>query len=206
MKAPSYKIAQAILGNDFITPEKMMSLDKRIVFSKKQLSLLRETVPAQELLEWGRDNNFFLVAGPGSPLSLNGVYNLMKDYFLSEEDNFGLQELLQNDLIRTRWYMIRKDIVPESTYKNWKEQQSLLPVGETTPSAPELIWAIIIYKIVNKICLFHDVYVRTSSLNLDGQNVDISFAEGSLIVNTLWINPRNNSLGLASSKDLDLLF
>jgi len=157
MKAPDYELVRTILGKDFISPEEIMKSRKGITYTDEQLSQFGETVPAQEILEWCRDNNHMLVAGPNRPMSLLDIRTMKNGYFYSKEGGWYAeqkQKFSQNDKVETKWYMIRKDIVPESTSKNWDEQHALIADTEFVPNVPEFVWAITTYKAVRGIYLF----------------------------------------------------
>ena len=202
MKAPDYDLVRTILGNDFISPEEIMKSRKGITYTDEQLSQFGETVPAQEILEWCRDNNYMLVAGPNHPMSLLEIRNLQNGYFYSKEGGwYADQKFSKNDKVETKWYMICKNPVPESTSKNWEEQQALLSEIETTPNAPEFTWAITTYKAVRNIYLFGGIYVRTSSLDSDGDHVHVGdFDDEGLGVDSIWDSLQSSSLGLSVAR------
>ena len=164
----SYDLAKKILGDDFISPEEIMKSCKEIIYTDLQVSYFGKTVPVKEILEWCRDNNFILVAGPNRPMSLIEIRTMKNGYFYSKEGlwyDYQAQLYAKNDKVETRWYMICKDIIPESTSKNWDEQHALVSEIETVPNAPEFFWAIITYKTVRGIDLFlNEICARTSSI------------------------------------------
>lgn len=205
MKAPDYELVRTILGKDFISPEEIMKSRKGITYTDEQLSQFGETVPAQEILEWCRDNNFMLVAGPNRPMSLLEIRTMKNSYFYSKEGGWYAeqkQKFSQNDKVETKWYMIRKDIVPESTSKNWGEQHALIIADtEFVPNAPEFVWAITTYKAVRDVYLFGRIYARTSSLDSDGDHVYVGdFDDKGLYVDDHWGSYRVSSLGLSVAR------
>lgn len=204
MKAPDYELVRTILGKDFISPEDVMNSRKGITYTEEQLAQFGETVPAQEILEWCRDNNFMLVAGPNRPMSLLEIRTMKNGYFYSKEGGWYAeqkQKFSQNDKVETKWYMIRKDIVPESTSKNWDEQHALIADTEFVPNAPEFVWAITTYKAVRGIYLFGGIYTRTSSLDSVGNHVLVGyFDDEGLDVNNDWDSDRDGNLGLSVAR------
>ncbi len=202
MKKTNYELAIATLGKDFISPLDVMNSRKGITYTDEQLVQFSETVPAQEILEWCRDNNFMLVAGPNRPMSLLEIRTMKNGYFNSKDGGwYADQNFSQKDKVETKWYMIRKDIVPESTSKNWDEQHALISEIETTPNAPEFVWAITTYKAVRGVYLFGGIYARTSSLDSDGDRVDVgNFGDGGLYVYSYWGNHRSSNLGLSVAR------
>lgn len=208
MKAPDYELVRTILGKGFISPEDVMNSRKGITYTDEQLSQFGETVPAQEILEWCRDNNIMLVAGPNRPMSLLEIRIMKNGYFYSKEGVWYAeqkQKFSQNDKVETKWYMIRKDIVPESTSKNWDEQHALISEIETVPNAPEFVWAITTYKAVRGIYLFGGIYARTSSLYSDGHHVSVGdFDDEGLGVSAYWGSFRDSDLGLSVARKYDI--
>lgn len=84
-KTPDYSLARTILGKDFIAPEEIAKSRKPIVYTDEQLAQFGDSVPAQEVLEWCRDNGYMLVAGPNRPMSLLNVRAVKKDHFYSKD-------------------------------------------------------------------------------------------------------------------------
>lgn len=204
MKAPDYELVRTILGKDFISPEEIMKSRKGVNYTEEQLAQFGETVPTQEILEWCRDNSYMLVAGPNRPMSLLEIRTMKNGYFYSKEGGWYAeqkQKFSQNDKVETKWYMIRKDIVPESTSKNWDEQHALISDAEFVPNASEFTWAITTYKAVRGIYLFGGIYARTSSLDSDGDHVYVcDFDDRGLRVGNDWDSSRDSFLGLSVAR------
>ncbi len=201
-KAPNYDLARTILGKDFISPEEVAKSRKGVAYTDDQLSQFSDTVPSQEMLEWCRDNGYMVVAGPNRPMSLLEVRALRKDHFYSKEGGwYAEQAFVQNDKVETRWIMLRKEPVPQSTSKNWNEQQALLSADEVTPNVSEVTWCVTTYKAVRNIYLLPSIYVRTSSLDSDGDRVYVGHfdAEG-LDVDYYWDGVRHGNLGLSGGR------
>lgn len=203
-KAPDYDLARTILGKDFICPEDVMKSRKNVVYTDDQLAQFGDTVPSQEVLEWCRDNGYMLVAGPNRPMSLLEVRDLKRDYFYSKEGGwYAEQKFAQNDKADTRWIMLRKEPVPESTSTNktWNELQALLSDDEVTPNVAEVAWCVTTFKAVRNTYLLPSVYVRTSSLDSDGRRVNVGlFNVVGLFVDRCWDVYRNGYLGVSSAR------
>lgn len=208
MKAPDYEPVRTILGKDFISPEDVMNSRKGITYTDEQLAQFGETVPVQEILEWCRDNNIMLVAGPNRPMSFLEIRTMKNGYFCSKVGGWYAeqkQKFSKDDKVETKWYMIRKDIVPESTFKTWYKQHALISEIETVPNAPEFVWAITTYKAVRGIYLFGGIYARTSSLNSEGNRVSVGrFVDRGLIVVNDWDGSRESDLGLSVARKYDV--
>ena len=197
-----YKLAKTILGKDFISPEDVMNSRKGITYTDEQLAMFGETVPAQEILEWCRDNNIMLVAGPNRPMSLIEIRTMKNGYFYSKEGGwYADQKFAESDKVETKWYMIRKNPAPESTSKIWIEQQALISDVETVPNSAEFTWAITTYKAVRGTYLFGGIYARTSSLGSVGGRVSVGdFDDKGLNVSNDWDSNRSSILGLSVAR------
>ena len=200
-KAPDYTLAQTILGKDFITPEEV-SKSRGLTYSEDQLAKFGDTLPSQEVLVWCRDNGYMVVAGPNKPMSLLEVREMKSRYFYSKSGGwYSDQKFARNDKADTRWIIVRKEPVPESTSKTWDEQQALLSDVEITPNAAEVVWAITTYKAVRDIYLLSNIYVRTSSLDSDGDRVFVGgFDDRGLSVYIWYDVYRYSSIGVSSAR------
>jgi len=184
----NYDLPRAILGEDFISPEDVINSRKGISYTEEQLVKFSETVPAQEILEWCRDNNYMLIVGPSCSIYNNGVFYVDKDKFNTEK-------------VETKWYMVCKNLVSSSVYTNWEEQQKLLSEFEMVLNAVEFLWAITVYKVVRGIYLFRGVSVRTSSLDLDGNNIYVNvFSDRKPTVGYHWDGDRESNLGFVVAR------
>ena len=200
-KAPDYTLAQTILGKDFITPEEVAKL-RGFTYNEDQLAKFGDTLPSQEVLVWCRDNGYMVIAGPNKPMSLLEVREMKSGYFYSKSGGwYSDQKFARNDKADTRWIIVRKEPVPESTSKTWDEQQALLSDVEITPNAAEVVWAITTYKAVRGIYLLPNIYVRTSSLGSGGNRVLVAgFDSGGLGVDSGWDSRRDVGVGVSSAR------
>jgi len=202
-KQPDYTLAQSVLGTDFITPEEIAKA-RGVVYSPEQIESLGNTIPPEDTLRWCRDNGFMLVAGPPRPMSLLEIRDLKNEYLYSKTGGWysnDKEKFSRDDKATTKWLKLRKGPVPNSTSKNWSEQQSLLSEVEYVPNAAEATWGVTSYKAVRGVYLLPNVYVRTSSLVSDGNRVYVGFfdAEG-LRVHLHWDDYRDDFIGLASAR------
>src|SRR3989338_10917175 len=138
-KQPDYALAKQILGDDFITPEEIAKA-RGVVYSPEQIESLGNTIPPEDTLRWCRDNGFMLVAGPPRPMSLLEIRDLKNEYLYSKTGGWysnDKEKFSRDDKATTKWLKLRKGPVPNSTSKNWSEQQSLLSEVEYVPNAAE---------------------------------------------------------------------
>lgn len=190
-KTPGYELVRTILGEDFISPEDVMKSCKDIIYTKKQIVKFRETVPAQEILEWCHDNEYMVVAGPNRPMSLLDIRSIKNDYFLKEKDRLYTTETFYlEDKVETKWYMIRKIPMLDLSSKQREQQMKILSGIEVIPNSAEFIWALIIYKEIRNISLFEGTYIRTSSHDAFCTPVKVLFLKGKIDIFTFFLTFR----------------
>lgn len=200
-----YDLARSILGEDFITPEEIAQA-RAIRYTGEQFNKFAETVPTEEQLLWCRDNGFMVTAGPSQELSLLEIRELKSGFFYSKSGGWyeGDKELFsRDDKVAVAWLAIRKEAVPSSFSKNWRQQQELISNLEYIPNAAETAWAITVYKAVRGIYLLPSLYVRTSSLDSSGSHVVVGgFDDAGLRVSYYWGGFRYDRLAVASARKL----
>lgn len=203
-KAPNYDLARTILGKDFISPEEIAKSRKGVVYTDEQLAHFGDTLPAQDVLEWCRDNGMMLVAGPPKAMSLLDVRDLKPDYYYSKKDGWYAEDhqtFSRNDKTEPVWIALRKEPIAGSLGKNWSEQSDLISDPMSVPNAAEAVWGLTTYKAVSGVYLLPNLYVRTSSLDSDGFRVNVGFfvAKG-LDVDDYWGDDLNGILGLSGGR------
>jgi len=204
MMAPEYRLAFKTLGKDFIPPEEIMRSRKRkgIIYTNEQIAQFKKTVPAQEVLEWCREKNFILIAGPDRPISFFEINVMESDcFYFRKNGRYADRVFSQKDKVKTKWYMVCKIPVPESGFKRWEKQQVMISDVEIVPNSAELTWAITAYKKIRGIYLFRKFYVRTSSLGLDGCRIVIgNFNERGMLVDSVRDSACFKLLGLSVAR------
>ncbi len=202
---PDFNLARKILGADFISPEQIAET-RDLTYSNKQLANLKTTLPYREVLEWLKQNGYMVVAGPPQEMSLIDLREISWEYFGGKwrrpdwytrpEETFSREEK-----VRCRWYILRKEYVPNSLYGLFTSQQKRLLETERVPTAVELVWGITTYASVLGIMLPKDIHVRTSSVTENLHHVTI----GLLREGVLWIGTDYGAypskLGLSSLWD-----
>jgi hypothetical protein len=123
-------------------------------------------------------------------------------YFYSKSGGwYSDQKFARNDKADTRWIVVRKEPVPDSTSKTWSEQQALLSDVEVTPNAAEVVWVITTYKAVRDIYLLPNIYVRTSSVDSVGIRVYVGhFDDEGLDVYYWGDDDRPSTIGVSSAR------
>ena len=163
-----YKIAQEILGKDFISTEEITKV-RKLSYSDQLLEHLAKTFPSKRVIEWLKRKEFMLIAGPPEPMSIKEIRDLNVKLFLDETKKSyeDIKKFFRQDKILAEWLMLRKGKVPKSTDKSFKDQVGLLSRNEYLPNASEIAWAITTYKEARDIFLFDDIYIRTASFAHD---------------------------------------
>ena len=199
-----YQMAATILGDDLITPQELMEARDGITYSESQLAEFEKTLPAQKELEWLRNNGFILVPGPHVPMSCLDIRQLDPQYFCTKTGGWYAEEkqrFSREQKVTTKWLKLRKEPVPNSLSKNWDEQSKLISDLEYVPNDAEVEWGITTYKAVTGVYLLKGVYVRTSSLDSDGNRVCVGvFGADGLHVRDYWDNDSDGDIGVASAR------
>jgi hypothetical protein len=200
-KQPDYASAQAILGNDFITPEEVAKARPGVVYSDEQIAALASTLPSADVLRWCKDNGYAVTPAPPTAMSMLDVRELATGNFYSKTGGwYADQKFARKDKTSFGWLAIRKTPVPNSTSRTWSEQQQLLSGVESVPNAAEMTWFITTYFAVRGVRLFRGVYVRTSSLDSDDSHVLVGYFGGYGLHVSCWRDGRHGSIGLASAR------
>ena len=200
-KLPDYTLAKSILGGDFITAEEIMVARPNVVYSTEQIAKLAETIPSEDILRSLKENGYGLMPQPPKAMSLLAIRSAKSAHLYSRTEGwYANQKFAQNELTGTGWLAVKKTSVNGSTNKNWDEQNKLLTNAEYVLNAAETSWFITIFFDVRGVRLFEKGYVRTSSLDSDGNHVIVgSFDAEGLGVSGIWGSRRGDILGLASA-------
>ncbi|MDP1883787.1 MAG: hypothetical protein Q8L10_00285, partial [Candidatus Moranbacteria bacterium] len=71
-----YREVRDILGENFVSPEDIGQVSG-IHYGKKLLRQFIETLPAEDVVCWLRDNDYVLISGPPLPMLLSGIYQAL---------------------------------------------------------------------------------------------------------------------------------
>jgi len=190
----SYALAQDILGYDsFITPEEVTKAHGPS-YTGAQLKHFADTLPSEDVLRWCQNNNYALVAGPPVPLGLLEI----------QFPNVKISHRDTHDKAITKWLVISKEPVQNSTNKNWDEQLRLLSKDERVANAAEMGWFITTFYWARGVRLFDNNSVRTSDITWDGLRVEVGFwNNGSGVMsNYRSAGARHPNVGLAAARKL----
>lgn len=208
---PEYRAARQILGNDFIFPEEIEKNREAVSYTEAQLQNLIESIPPQETLQWLKENDYVLIAGPPMPMNLMDVVLLNKELFFSYYSInaawYTMEEFAINEKVTPGWIAIRKKPIPGSPTLRWNEQLTLLSKTEVIPNIAEVSYFVTTVQEVRQEYLFPLTYVRTSTMlpNIDGIHVMAGYSGkplGMIIAWELDEYPLGKIFGLASMRKL----
>ena len=199
-----HELAHLILGDDYITPEEMAEA-YGFSYTDEQLEHFADTLPDTQTILWLRANGYMLIAGPSTEMNLLRVRDLDNQLFYSKSEGWyakDKEKFAKTDVVKAdEWLAIRKEAVPNSFDKTWKEQQGLITEVEHVPNAPEVSYAVTAYYKVRGIYLLRGKYVRTSSVDAGGGRVCVGlFVEGGLYVGHYWDDGRSSDVGVSSAR------
>ncbi len=205
-----YALATLTLGDNFISPEDVANV-YGFHYSDEQMTAFADNLPDEKTLQWLRSNGYMLVATPPTDCNTLQVRDLDNKIFYSKTEVWyaeDKQKFARNDVVKAdEWLMVRKEPYADSQRKTWDEQTVLLTDVEHVPNAPEMAYAVTAYFKVRGIYLLKGVYVRTSSVDADGDRVIVgSFDADGLSVSDFYDDDRDDNFGVGSSrKTLDSL-
>ncbi len=201
-KAPDYNLAQSILGVNFITPEEVAKARPSIVYTDDQIMALAGSLPSADVLKWCKDNDYAVVPAPPTAISMLGVREVKSANFYSKTGGwYADQKFAREDKTGNGWLMVKKTPVADSTSKSWDEQTPLLSGVERVPNAAEMSWFITTYFEVRGVRLFASIYVRTSSVDSDGDHVFVGdFGARGLGVVDWSDDGRDSDVGVSSAR------
>ncbi len=165
MRLVSSREAKEVMGYSFIGSEETKKY-WQIVPNLEQTIALSNISFAEELLEQAK-NNYILVAMPPGisifalrdMLSLRFRKNIIAKQHWYKKETFAWA----NGETDWNWWFVRKDILPNSTFRTFHKQKALLGKNQKMPSARLLIYTVITYFIHTGEFLFKEKFARTSS-------------------------------------------
>ena len=201
--ARSHPAAHVAEGAHIIFPEEVTDA-RGVTYGPEQLKHLVKTLPSDRQLRWLQENTYAVVAGPPTPISLLQVRALNPQLFIFETGGwYAEQPFASTDKVGCKWLAIRKEPVSNSMNKTWRAQRKVLRRREQVPNVAEMAWFITTYYEVRKTRLFPNAYVRTSSVDSDGDRVSVGpFDENGLYVgdSDCWDDDYGCDLGVAASR------
>ncbi|PIS41015.1 MAG: hypothetical protein COT26_00320 [Candidatus Kerfeldbacteria bacterium CG08_land_8_20_14_0_20_43_14] len=194
------KRAREIMGSNFLGVEDVIK-HFGISLTDDEVSALWD-IPFPESVLQERKNTHILF--PGYPLTILDIRGKVpRELFRSLEDAwYNGEKFAKKEKVALRWYLIRKDIIQNSTGKTYQGQTALLADTEEIPRACEVVYMIILYYLVYQKRLFESLYGRCADVSSSGYRVDVgSFDLLGLRVGS-WADSRDGRVGLAASRKL----
>lgn len=180
----SQKRSQEIMGSNYLGIEEAVQ-HLKIKPTKADLGALEEVPFSEVALEECKDTHM-LVADFG--LSIFNVQNRVDRSLFHDWDAWENNPSFPKKTGKVKWHLIRKDIVPNSTNKTWRDQQALLLNNEETPKARVIAYAIILYYLTTGKILFEGIRVRCP---------DVATRFGDLVNVNDFCPPRGLSFGIS---------
>lgn len=198
-------LARLVLGDDYVSPEDVAKT-YCWSYSGGQLANFANTLPDFEELMWLRSNGYMLVATAPTDMNLLRVRDLDNQLFYSKSEGWYAESQhtfsRENVVKAGGWLAIRKEPYPDSRNKTWADQKKLLCENERVPNAPEVSYAVTTYHKVRDVYLLGNVWVRTSSVDADGNRVSVgNFDSVGLRVNRYWGGYPDSYLGMSSARE-----
>ncbi|MEK7639953.1 MAG: hypothetical protein AAB424_02360 [Patescibacteria group bacterium] len=191
------KRARDIMGSNFLGVEDIIK-HFGISLTDDEVSLLRDIRFTEAQLQECKDTH---VLFPGYPLSILEIRDRVPNAMFYSQDWYNDEKFTKKEKVGLHWYLIRKDIVENSTSKTYQEQTALLTSNEEVPRACEVIYLIMLYFLAYQKRLFEKVYARCSNLSSDGNRVDVgNFDAKGLYVYSNWDDYRLVYLGVSSRR------
>lgn len=157
------EFCRLVLGEEFITPKEIAKASN-LQYSDEKIEFFDQNLPSTDAVRWCKENNFLIIAGPPTPLSLLEVSAL--PYPLGFRGGLPTEKegaFIRNEKVLTRWHALRKPVC--HPYGNVTE--TLSPV-ECVPTCVEVAWCITVYKAVRETILLSHEYARTVSTSSKG--------------------------------------
>jgi hypothetical protein len=164
----SFKRAVAIMGKNFISPVHVA--EHFGVDYGKDIGSLWDIPYTEGVLKKCKDTHILFA---GYPLTIMEIRSRVPISLFPSSDNdwYKKYAFARADKVKLRWYLMRKDIVPNSTSKTITEQTIMLSRYEEVPRTCEVVYMTILAYLVYGECLFEGIYVRCRDITKDGGRV-----------------------------------
>jgi len=195
----SQKRARQIMGWNFFGIEEAIK-HFGVNPSKQQLAYLADVPFTEEVLASVKDTHVLVAVFPMSILDVRAKVKDESGRLFYDQPWYNKQAFAK-DKGEVGWQLVRKVPIADLTNKTWNEQQALLSKDEETPSAQVMVYTIIGHYLATGERLFENVYVRTSSVDSDGNRVNVGdFGGHGLSVDNWWGGFRNGNIGVSSAR------
>jgi len=194
----SQKRAREIMGNNMFGVEE--AIQHFGVNPTRQQTLALSEIPFSEaVLEQLKDTHVLVAVFPLSILEVRG--KVERELFFSHKDAWYNKQSFAKERGEASWQLVRKTPVDNSTSKNWEEQLALISEEDEVPTAQVMVYTIIGHYLATGERLFEHIYVRTSSVDWDGDRVHVGyFGSHGLVVYYYWVVRRGDYIGVSSAR------
>ena len=192
----SQKRAREIMGKNLFGVEEVIK-HFGVNPTRQKLATLSEIPFSEAVLEQSKDTHVLVAVFPLSVLDIRGKMDskLFYDQWWYNKESFTRERG------EVSWQLVRKTPVPDSTSKNWEEQQSLIGKDDEVPTTQVMVYTIIGHYLITGERLFEHIYVRTSSVDSDGGRVIVGgFVSEGLSIGRDWLDNRSHDLGVSSAR------
>jgi len=161
----AFERAMEIMGKNFLSPWDVV--EHFGVEYGDEISKLLQIPFSENVLEECKDTHILFA---GYPLTILDIRSKVSPELFPVADNrwYARLAFAKADKVKTRWYLMRKDIVPNSTDKTHAEQTMMLAKNEEVPRACEVVFMTILAYLVMDECLFEGVYARCKDITKNG--------------------------------------
>lgn len=196
--AESQRCAREIMGKNFFGVKEAIK-HFGVKPTSQQLAALLEIPFSEAVLEQSKDTHVLVAVFPLSILEIRG--KVKRELFFSHEDAWYNKQSFAKEHGEISWQLVRKTPVDDSTSKNWQEQQALLSKDDEMPSAQVMVYTIIGHYLATGERLFEHIYVRTSSVDSDGDRVLVGYFDSDgLVIYGWWDDGRDDFMGVSSAR------
>jgi hypothetical protein len=167
-------------------------------FTEEQLVALADVPFDEAMLRACKDSHILF---PGFPITILQLRSRMPRgaFRIYEDAWYNGHDFARKERVRARWYLLRKDAVPNSFGRSYNDQLVLLGKGEEVPMACEVVFGAMLFFAVRETRLFQTYYVRTKSLSGVGRRIVIGGFDSDGLRISDWFDIPSGSVGLASS-------
>jgi len=161
-RTTTLKRAKEIMEKGLVTPQQVVG-HLGVRYSAAQLSGF-ETIPLSEGKLRKSAGKYILF--PGAPRSIWEIRERMPEAFEKITDPWvERQDFFRSKKVDPRWYLIRTDTIPRSRGKIYSTQVRSIGKGNVMPWACEVVYLIVLYRMITKKHLFDDGrYVRCADV------------------------------------------
>lgn len=218
----SQRVAGYIMGKNFFGPADWVMEPYSFVFTRKQLVQAAKFPWGEDVLtsvctikgcgQLVRDCHFAFWGGPRVKkvtLSINALQGLHpasgqpRFYSYGSDSWYNSQKFANEVVCQERWYLLHREIVPNSTSTDYQSQLAMLPPEYEAPMAVDETVKDLLHRRQLGVYPNLKVYARCQDLTSSGRRVGVGgCGGGSSVLVYYWIDSANDYVGLGASRKL----